>query len=483
MAHNKEKIVIIGAGPTGLGAGWRLFELGHQNWTLVDAAPDAGGLANSVVDDKGFIWDLGGHVIFSHYEYFDKLLNFILGEDWVCHIRESWVWMRDRWIPYPLQNNIWRLPEKDLIHCLNGLVDVTKTAGTKPRPANFHQWILDNMGEGLADTFMVPYNFKVWAYHPREMGVGWMGERVATVDLKRILNNLVQQKDELSWGPNAKFRFPLRGGTGAIWKGLASKLPQERIRYGKSVTSIDTTSKTIHYSDGSSESYDKILSTMPLDLLLKLTNIPSKNDYLRERAGRFLFSASHIIGVGVEGKVPEDLKTKCWMYFPEDDSPFYRVTVFSNYSPHNVPKPGEQWSLMCEVSESPRKPVDINTVVEDTVRGLIKYKMLPADAKILSRWHTRLEHGYPTPFAGRDELLDEVQPTLLANNIWSRGRFGGWKYEVANQDHSCMQGVEAVDNMLFGTEETTYRFPNVVNNSKGAGRAPIIPPAASSSEK
>jgi protoporphyrinogen oxidase len=82
--------------------------------------------------------------------------------------------MRDRWIPYPLQNNIWRLPEKDLIQCLNGLVDVTKSTGNKPRPANFHEWITDNMGEGLADVFMVPYNFKVWAYPPKEMGVGWM---------------------------------------------------------------------------------------------------------------------------------------------------------------------------------------------------------------------------------------------------------------------------------------------------------------------
>ena len=104
------KIAIIGAGPTGLGAAWRLQERGHTNWTLFEAASEAGGLASSVVDAHGFTWDLGGHVLFSHYPYFDAMMVRALGDQWVEHIREAWVWMRERWIPYPFQNNIWRLP-------------------------------------------------------------------------------------------------------------------------------------------------------------------------------------------------------------------------------------------------------------------------------------------------------------------------------------------------------------------------------------
>lgn len=78
----------------------------------------------------------------------------------------------------------------------------------------------------------------------------------------------------------------------------------------------------------------------------------------------------------------------------------------------------------------------------------------------------RLEHGYPTPSVGRDEVLAKAQPWLRERGIWSRGRFGAYKYEVANQDHSVMLGVEAADNMLLGTKEVTLSHPNIVNAKK-----------------
>lgn len=60
----------------------------------------------------------------------------------------------------------------------------------------------------------------------------------------------------------------------------------------------------------------------------------------------------------------------------------------------------------------------------------------------------------------------QALPWLRERKVWSRGRFGSYKYEVANQDHSTMLGVEAVDNILFGTLETTLNHPNIVNPTK-----------------
>lgn len=445
------RILIVGAGPTGIGAAWRLNELGHTNWELVESASHAGGLATSVLDPQGFTWDLGGHVLFSHYKYFDDLMVTALGDAWVEHVREAWVWMRERWIAYPFQNNIWRLPDQDLIACLDGLVALYKS-GPGTRPVSFRDWLLASFGAGICDTFMFPYNRKVWAYDPAKLDVGWMGERVATVDLSRILRNLVAKQDDVGWGPNSTFRFPLRGGTGAIWQSLCDQLPRERIRFGRTVASVDAAGKSVTFTDGSAAGYDYLISSMPLDVLLRA--MPGRPD-LAAHADTFVHSSSHIVGIGLRGQPPEQLRTKCWIYFPEGSVPFYRATVFSNYSPMNVPDAATHWSLMAEVSESPDKPVDAGRVVSDVIAGFTACGFMTPGA-VVSQWHRRLEHGYPTPWLGRNLTLDGLDGELRAAGIYSRGRFGAWKYEVSNQDHSLMQGVEVVNHLLRGARERTY---------------------------
>jgi hypothetical protein len=71
------------------------------------------------------------------------------------------------------------------------------------------------MGAGIADIFMRPYNFKVWAVPTTEMQCSWLGERVATANVARVVENVLRKREESSWGPNAVFRFPQQGGTGA----------------------------------------------------------------------------------------------------------------------------------------------------------------------------------------------------------------------------------------------------------------------------
>jgi predicted NAD/FAD-binding protein len=52
-------IVIIGSGPCGLGAAYRLQELGHENFIVLEAGSEAGGLSITATDDQGFLWDMG----------------------------------------------------------------------------------------------------------------------------------------------------------------------------------------------------------------------------------------------------------------------------------------------------------------------------------------------------------------------------------------------------------------------------------------
>ena len=92
--------------------------------------------------------------------------------------------------------------------------------------------------------------------------------------------------------------------------------------------------------------------------------------------------------------------------------------------------------------------------------GLIKCGLIKAaDRKfIASKWLKKIAYAYPIPSLQRDRALARIQPMLMSMAIYSRGRFGAWKYEVANMDHSVMLGVEAVKYILRGTSEPTVGF-------------------------
>lgn len=151
-------------------------------------------------------------------------------------------------------------------------------------------------------------------------------------------------------------------------------------------------------------------------------------------ASGLVYSSTHVIGIGLRGECPHP--TKCWLYFPEDDCPFYRCTVFSNYAPGNCPPAdralptlfvagshappagpesestaGPYWSLMFEVVETAKKPVpqggalvgdkEYPAVVAATVEGALATTLIPRGAEVVSVYHRRLEKGYPTPSLGR----------------------------------------------------------------------------------
>lgn len=134
-------------------------------------APEAGGLACTDATPEGFLFDMGGHVIFSHWDYFDQLLDTALGsgaDAWNTLQRVSYVWTKDRWVAYPFQNNISALDKEDQVRrnqqcacvacrrwytCMHGLAThVTRIHGASDCTHNMSQsqlkWVIFHWVDG-----------------------------------------------------------------------------------------------------------------------------------------------------------------------------------------------------------------------------------------------------------------------------------------------------------------------------------------------
>ncbi|GLC24321.1 protoporphyrinogen/coproporphyrinogen oxidase [Roseisolibacter agri] len=456
VSESERKIVILGAGPTGLAAGYRLQELGYRNFQVIEARHKVGGLASSETSPNGFTYDIGGHVLFSHYEYFDRLFDRLMGDEYQELVREAWVWMCGRFLPYPLQNNIRGLPKEVVLEIVLGLIEAQKEPLDLAKIENFEQLIMKQFGAGLAKYFMMPYNFKVWAHPPRMMNKEWIGERVALPSLARVLGNVILDRDDAGWGPNNTFKYPRYGGTGGLFERIVPHI-REHLQLERPAVRVDPAAKVVTFADGSTESYDVLMSTLPMDKLVGMTG-GAAPDVVREEAGRLRHSGSFIVGVGVDR--PADT-TKCWMYYPEGDCPFYRVTYLSNYSPEVVPDHTRQHSLLAEISHSEFKPEDRETIVDQTIEGMLNVRLLDESdvPRIVDTYVIERDYTYPTPSLERDAALRTIHPWLHERDVYSRGRFGAWRYEVGNMDHSVAQGVEWVNRVVLGQadDELTYQ--------------------------
>jgi len=423
--------------------------MGHDDFAVMEAASHAGGLASSVVDAAGFTWDLGGHVVFSHYGEFDRLLAEVMGPDLLHHERSSFVRIADGWVPYPFQNNLHHLPAALAEEALAGLIH----AGHEPAGDDFGSWMRRTFGEGIVRQFMQPYNEKVWAHPAAVMSAGWIAERVAVVSWQQALHSVVHRTDDPGWGPNNLFAFPATGGTGEIYRRAAESLAT-RIAYDSPVLAVDPERRTITTRSGV-ERYDHLVWTGALDVLVRtIEGAPAE---VLAAADQLVHNSVTMVGLGYETPATDD---RSWFYFPEPDVPFYRATNFAKYSPANVPegRTDRYSAWMTEIASSPWRPrrgTD-DELVRDVDASLRRAGLVPTDAPIASAHIEHIERAYPVPTVGRDAALAVIQPWLVAHDIHSRGRFGAWRYELGNMDHAVKMGVDVARLLVRGTPEEAW---------------------------
>jgi UDP-galactopyranose mutase len=444
------RILIIGAGPCGLACGRELDRLGHRNWRILEQSEHAGGLASSVVDSAGFTWDLGGHVVFSHFGEFDALMSEVMNGDVDHHDRSSYIRFADRWIPYPFQNHLRHLPVEVQDECLREL----ERAPGASAGMDFAQWMVGVFGGGITRHFMRPYNWKVWATPPSMMSADWIAERVSVIDYARAARNVREDRDDLAWGPNNTFVFPTVGGTGEIYRRIAARY-LDRISFGTEVVAVDPESARVRLDDGQEHSYDALVSTMPLDRLIKATS--DCPDAVRDAASRLRHNGVYMVGVGFEAPLSD---TRSWMYFPQPDVEFYRVTNFAKYAAANVPggDTSRYCSYMTETAYSEQKRVTREGLEARVAADLVTAGVVANRPPVASVHVEDIEYAYPVPTLSRDRELAAVQPWLMERRILSRGRFGSWRYEMGNMDHAVKMGADAARFLVGDTAEELWRL-------------------------
>ena len=446
--------VILGAGPTGLGAAYRLRERGENGFEIFERSGQVGGLATSFTDPKGWTWDVSGHIIFSGYKYFNDFLGKVLGDRIRWIDRESWIKFEDRYVRYPFQNHLSSLPEQAMLECLIGLVE-SQTIDKDRAFRNFEEWVLAKFGAGVAKHFMNPYNFKVWATPLSEMGYYWIAERVSVVDWRKAIETTLLPR-ATDWGPNAKFGYPLHGGTLGLWKAVLPFLGDDR----SATTSAPSRSTRRSARSGSRTARPE--RTTGCSRRCRSTVSSRGSSTRRRRCARrrrvSSSTASSRSAVGLRRPSPSD---KNWIYFPNPKTPFYRMTYLSNYSPEIVPgaDTSKYFSILTETSYSKFKPLPEGDFGKAVVDGLLAEGILqPSDVPLIETvFLIHAGHSYPIPSVDRNPALETIHAYLEPRGIFSRGRFGSWKYEIGNQDHSLMQGVELVDRWIDGTEEKVFR--------------------------
>lgn len=143
------------------------------------------------------------------------------------------------------------------------------------------------------------------------MQCAWLGERVAAPDVKTVVKNVILNKVAGNWGPNATFRFPARGGTGAIWISVANTIPKQNKLFGREgeVVSVNAACKTVSLHGGKVIHYNRLISTMAVDELALYMN----DTKLHNLSQGLFYSSTHVIGVGIRGERPDRIGDKCWV--------------------------------------------------------------------------------------------------------------------------------------------------------------------------
>jgi protoporphyrinogen oxidase len=429
------KIIIIGAGLTGLSAAYHLEQRGFFDYVIFEKDTSVGGLCRSISQD-GFTFDFTGHLLHTSDPYFSTFIEQIVGLEHLNQInRQSFIYSQDIYTKYPYQINLYGLPIDTIIECIEGYV----TRKTDSTPTTFYQWVHHHFGSGFAHHFFLPYQEKIFAYDVRKITASWTGRFVPSTSLAQILRGTLQDTLAQSVGYNAQFLYPKQGGMAHLIKQLAARI-KNPIATQLSVKKIDITSKTILFDNGHHEQYEQLISTMPLDILLGALHEKSDTTFATARPQ---LKCNKVLNFNL-GIARPDISDKHWIYFPEKKYPFYRIGFPHNFSKLSVPD-GHS-SLYGEFAHFNKSSAWVNATLHDAIAATKKILRI-TDQDIVTECIIPINHAYIIYDAWRDKNLPALLKALATHQIYSIGRYGEWKY--SSMQEAVLDGKKIAETLTI----------------------------------
>lgn len=428
----KTRYLILGAGVTGLSAAYHL----KDDYIILEKESRVGGLCRTEVYDR-FVFDHAIHVLFTNDEYASHFIREVLLKgEYRAQPRESWIYSKGVFTEFPFQAHLYGLPLDVVNECVAGLIEA-KQNNDNGRPRNFEEWIYRTFGKGIAEHFIIPYNRKAWGYDVKEMDYKWIDGRVPMPSIEEIVEGALKRTKK-NYGGNKDFWYPLKGGIESVAKGF---LPYTKnLQLNALVTRIDASEKTVEINGREHIQYEHLISTLSLPTLIRLLeNVPEE---VNHAGSQLKHNIVHTVNLGI-GRVPLCRTRYHWVYFPEEEFVFHRVSFPMNVHPSNVPEGTS--SIMAEVCESQWKSVHKETLVQDTLTGLRKAGILREDDAILFSSVQTLDPAYVILDLEHRKNVDLIQHYLESLDISSCGRFGAWEY--LNIDQAIMQAKGIVDSI------------------------------------
>src|SRR5207245_5936221 len=224
----KTKVAIIGAGPAGLTAGYILSKEA-VDVVVLEADPVYVGGISRTVTYKDFHFDIGGHRFFSKSKAVEDLWTEILPNDMLVRPRSSRIFYDGKFYSYPLKP-VEALVKLGIVKSALCVLSWLKARLFPVRnPRNFEEWVSNQFGKRLFNTFFKSYTEKVWGMSCREISADWAAQRIRGLSLgSAIKNALIPQRYNGDRSRVIKtlinsFRYPRRG-PGMMWEVCAEKM-------------------------------------------------------------------------------------------------------------------------------------------------------------------------------------------------------------------------------------------------------------------